>query len=382
MAKSKGIHLGRSTAKGARNTSTQRLKKRKVIDAFDDAPIDSFLLADEDGAAPAPQEEEEEQEQEETAEQKRLRIGMVVDNLHRCFSAFPPPRSQGLPAAAPRGARSTARCVVQPQPYDTHYHTIYPVQTRHLRESLEERRMPLHSAYSKKPWTCVPYGNTLLSWLYVAAHHHSHHAQALGYNQRRLADRVLLPPLPCAPPVPSSFSAAAPAFRMLQGHWQTVTCCCITADEATVFAVGKDGRVLRWEMATGTATQLEMVAPATQDTAGQTVADWAPKPARTVAAHALLACAVSTDGKFLAVGGADKKVHVFDAPSGQYLQGYKGHQDVVTCLAFRQGTHTLLSGSTDRQVKIWSLDDSMYIDTLYGHQVRGHGLRWCCVSSA
>ncbi len=63
-----------------------------------------------------------------------------------------------------------------------------------------------------------------------------------------------------------------------------------------------------------------------------------------------------------------QQVHVFDGPTGTYLQGYKGHQDTVTCLAFRHGTHTLLSGSTDRQVKIWSLDDGMYIDTLYGHQ--------------
>ena len=94
---------------------------------------------------------------------------------------------------------------------------------------------------------------------------------------------------------------------MLPGHWQTVTCCCITPDEATVFAVGKDGRVLRWDLATGASTQLEMVVHASQDGAVQTVADWAPKPARTVAAHALLACAVSSDGKFLAVGGADRK---------------------------------------------------------------------------
>lgn len=113
-----------------------------------------------------------------------------------------------------------------------------------------------------------------------------------------------LPPLPRAPTEPATPPAP---FRLLQGHWQTVTCCCITTDESTVFAVGKDGQVLRWDVATGAATRLEMVAVPGQDEA-RTVAEWAPRPARTVSARALLACAVSSDGKFLAVGGADRKV--------------------------------------------------------------------------
>jgi hypothetical protein len=32
------------------------------------------------------------------------------------------------------------------------------------------------------------------------------------------------------------------------------------------------------------------------------------------------------------------------------------------------GTHTLLSASFDRTVKIWSLDDGAYVDSLFGHQ--------------
>jgi ribosomal RNA-processing protein 9 len=37
-------------------------------------------------------------------------------------------------------------------------------------------------------------------------------------------------------------------------------------------------------------------------------------------------------------------------------------------LAFRDGSHTLYSCGFDRTVKIWSLDDSAYVDTLFGHQ--------------
>lgn len=35
---------------------------------------------------------------------------------------------------------------------------------------------------------------------------------------------------------------------------------------------------------------------------------------------ALLAAAVSSDGRYLAVGGGDRKVHVWDARSRQYIQ--------------------------------------------------------------
>ena len=42
------------------------------------------------------------------------------------------------------------------------------------------------------------------------------------------------------------------------------------------------------------------------------------------------------------------------------------------CCSCSDGTHTLMSCSSDRTVKLWSLDDRAYMDTLYGHQVR-HG---------
>lgn len=49
-------------------------------------------------------------------------------------------------------------------------------------------------------------------------------------------------------------------------------------------------------------------------------------------------------------------------------QGFPGHRDIVSGLAFRQGTHELFSASFDRSVKTWSLDDRAYVDTLLGHQ--------------
>ncbi|GFH22687.1 uncharacterized protein HaLaN_20193 [Haematococcus lacustris] len=76
----------------------------------------------------------------------------------------------------------------------------------------------------------------------------------------------------------------------------------------------------------------------------------------------------SHDGALLAVGGGDRKVHLFDARTDAYLQAFPGHRDSITALAWREGSHTLASGSADRTVKLWSMDDRAYMDTLFGHQ--------------
>jgi hypothetical protein len=50
------------------------------------------------------------------------------------------------------------------------------------------------------------------------------------------------------------------------------------------------------------------------------------------------------------------------------VQAFNGHRGAVTGLAFRQGTQQLMSSSLDRTIKLWSVEDRSYIDTLYGHQ--------------
>ncbi len=75
--------------------------------------------------------------------------------------------------------------------------------------------------------------------------------------------------------------------------------------------------------------------------------------------------------RYLVVGGGDKKLHIWDAISHQYirsLSGTTGHKDVITGLAFRDGTHELFSCGADRAVKLWNLDNMAYVDTLFGHQ--------------
>lgn len=84
----------------------------------------------------------------------------------------------------------------------------------------------------------------------------------------------------------------------------------------------------------------------------------------------ILCVAASEDGKFVATGGADNKLVVWDADTLKPLKVFwqSAHRDSVESLAFRRGTNQLFSASRDRTVKIWSLNELTYVDTLFGHQ--------------
>ena len=82
----------------------------------------------------------------------------------------------------------------------------------------------------------------------------------------------------------------------------------------------------------------------------------------------ILASAASPDGKYVVTGGEDKKIIVYDAATLKPIKVFTHHRDAVTGLAFRRGTNQLYSCAKDRTVKVWSLDEMAYVETLFGHQ--------------
>lgn len=82
----------------------------------------------------------------------------------------------------------------------------------------------------------------------------------------------------------------------------------------------------------------------------------------------ILTVAASSDGKFVATGGADKRLIIWSAADLKPLRIFTQHRDAVTGLAFRNGTNQLYSCSKDRTIKTWSLDELGYMETLFGHQ--------------
>ncbi|EED15270.1 small nucleolar ribonucleoprotein complex subunit, putative [Talaromyces stipitatus ATCC 10500] len=90
----------------------------------------------------------------------------------------------------------------------------------------------------------------------------------------------------------------------------------------------------------------------------------------------ILALAVSPSGKYLATGGEDKKLIIWDAETLTPMKTFTQHRDTVSSLSFTRhiSSHSsgeqLFSGSFDRTIKTWSLSSGghAYVETLFGHQ--------------
>eukprot|EP00201_Polytomella_parva_P003859 CAMPEP_0175072908 /NCGR_PEP_ID=MMETSP0052_2-20121109/20211_1 /TAXON_ID=51329 ORGANISM="Polytomella parva, Strain SAG 63-3" /NCGR_SAMPLE_ID=MMETSP0052_2 /ASSEMBLY_ACC=CAM_ASM_000194 /LENGTH=410 /DNA_ID=CAMNT_0016340545 /DNA_START=20 /DNA_END=1248 /DNA_ORIENTATION=+ len=204
-------------------------------------------------------------------------------------------------------------------------------------------------------------------------------ASAQGRLRRHLAASVLIPTSSSEGYIPSSIH---------RGHRLALTSVALTSDDRTAFTVSKDGTLIKWDVETMSKSVLarpnagsgskpkQLLRPSNRSAvssssaaaASGTKADWVAPIARMGSKDALLSVAVSSDGKYVAAAGMDRKIHVYDGKSGAFVQSYSGHKDSVTSLAFREGTHVLLSASFDRTVKLWSLDDRAYMDSLFGHQ--------------
>jgi WD40 repeat protein len=74
------------------------------------------------------------------------------------------------------------------------------------------------------------------------------------------------------------------------------------------------------------------------------------------------AAAVSPDGKRIAVAGADSAIRIFDVATGKRSAELKGHAEPVTALRF--AGPALLSGSADKSVRAWKLEDGSLVATI------------------
>ncbi|KAI8319994.1 WD40 repeat-like protein [Martensiomyces pterosporus] len=141
------------------------------------------------------------------------------------------------------------------------------------------------------------------------------------------------------------------------GHRLPVTCVAITPDGKYVYSGSKDGSLIKWARESGKRLKVFY---------GQKKK---PQPNYSLGhCDHILSIAVSADGKYVATGGRDRRIHIWSVEEDEHLTVFHQHKDAVTGLVFRRGTNHLYSCSADRMVKMWNIDELAYMDTLFGHQ--------------
>lgn len=179
-----------------------------------------------------------------------------------------------------------------------------------------------------------------------------------------------------------AFSSASQSF--FRADTQTTTS--IALHSPFVYTVSKDKTLIKWELATPNHT------PSPPEPSKRPPRPQRKKPkklkyvrglqkvAETGEEHGhtknILSVAVSPSGKFVATGGEDNKLIIWDAATLTPLKTFTQHRDSISGLAFARhisamsSGEQLFSGSFDRTIKTWSLSTAghAYVETLFGHQ--------------
>jgi WD40 repeat protein len=175
--------------------------------------------------------------------------------------------------------------------------------------------------------------------------------RALGIS----ADGKILASAADAPVVQLWDAATGKGGLKLQGATDWVLAIAFSPDGKTVAAGGYDGHLRTWELATGQ-KRLEIPVPPP-----------APMNAPPRPANVLSALAFSPDGKTIAAGGSDARIHLFNAADGKLLRSLTGHTGTVTALVFHPSSTVLASGSKDRTVRLWNPTNGQMQKSLEGH---------------
>lgn len=149
----------------------------------------------------------------------------------------------------------------------------------------------------------------------------------------------------------------------LGGHCQPVTCVALSKSDMYVVSGSKDNSILMWDLNDSSHARRELRPKWSKFNSGN----------EQRLAGEILAVCISSDDRYIASGGRDSMVRIFDSRQRfAEVHAFSGHRGSVNALTFQSNSSKLFSGSSDGCVKHWSVSDFAYIETLFGHQVCAH----------
>lgn len=178
----------------------------------------------------------------------------------------------------------------------------------------------------------------------VARQLHQESLEKRGRHHREIAAKLIEP--------------SSEHITTCRGHQLTLTCLVITPDNKHIFTGSKDSSIIKWNVDTGKKVHTMFGSHVKSDGIGHS-------------SH-ILCLGVTSDGQYLASGGRDRVIKIWNAHTCVLIHATTTHQhrDTVTGLVFRNGSHELFSCSSDRTVKVWNVTDAgiVYVETLFGHE--------------
>jgi len=167
------------------------------------------------------------------------------------------------------------------------------------------------------------------------------------------------------------------------GNTKSLLTLAFSNDSKLLATAGKSDRVVIWDLATRQQTQVLSL----QDTvaflaflpSGNSIAIgtrkarvviWNYKTNKTVEIKTekdVLALAVSPDGKFIASGGQDKNVTLWNSADGSRIRTMTGHSNEVLSLLFSPGGKQILSAGSDKRIMVWETASGVRKHDLSGH---------------
>lgn len=170
-------------------------------------------------------------------------------------------------------------------------------------------------------------------------------------------------------------------------HPANVNTVAFTADGAHLLSGAADGRLRRWDLATGRllsaveAHQFSLVDVALVPGAGapkvltvgidETMRLWNLDSGLEIRRYGehdgpILALAVSPDGRLAATGGADGFVRIWEIKTGKVVHILQGHGETVWSVAFSSDGRHLVTGGNDEAARVWDVGYGVEIGAVGG----------------
>ncbi|AZL53363.1 hypothetical protein EI285_01765 [Aliarcobacter skirrowii] len=77
--------------------------------------------------------------------------------------------------------------------------------------------------------------------------------------------------------------------------------------------------------------------------------------------------AISSDNRYIVSGSSDKTVKLWEINSGKLLKTFTGHKNIVNSIAISSDNRYIVSGSADDTVRLWDFKSGKLLKTLNGH---------------